>query len=97
VSAVDAPHKDRHSAVDTVAGLLAVGSIVLSTIAMGLGLILEVQARPARTSFVAVILALVSARMSARHQSLALKAILFAMVAWVIGMTLAVLTKHPLI
>ncbi len=88
---------DRHAAVDVVAGLLAVGSIVLSTIAMGLGLVLELDARPARTAFVAIILALVSARLSARYQSLALKAVLFAMVAWVIGMTLAVLTENPLI
>ncbi len=80
-----------------VAGLLAVGSIVLSSIAMGLGLILELEARPARTSFVAIILALVSARLSARYQSLALKAVLFAMVAFVIGMTMAVLTENSLI
>jgi hypothetical protein len=80
-----------------VAGLLAVGSIVLSAIAMGLGLILELDARPARTAFAAIILALVSARLSSRYQSLALKAVLFAMVAWVIGMTLAVITESPLI
>ena len=87
----------HHSSTDVVAGLLAVGSIVLSAIAMGLGFILELDARPARTAFVAIILALVSARLSARYQSLALKAVLFAMVAWVIGMTLAVLTENPLI
>ena len=85
------------SPADVVAGLLAVGSIVLSGIAMGFGLILEVDARPARTSFVAIVLALVSARLSARYQSLALKAVLFAMVAWVVGMTLAVITENPLI
>jgi len=88
---------DRHSPADVVAGLLAVGSIVLSAIAMGFGLLLELEARPARTAFLAIILALVSARMSARYQSLALKALLFAMVAWVIGMTFAVLTENPLI
>jgi hypothetical protein len=87
----------RHSPADVVGGLLAVGSILLSAIAMGLGLILELDARPARTAFAAIILALVSARLSGRYQSLALKAVLFAMVAWVIGMTLAVLTENPLI
>ena len=87
----------RHSSVDVVAGLLAVGSIVLSAIAMGLGLILELDARPGRTAFVAIVLALVAARMSARYQSLALKATLFAMLAWVVGMTIAVLTENPLI
>lgn len=96
MSTVDA-RTDRHSPVDVVAGLLAVGSIVLSAIAMGLGLILELEARPARTAFVAIVLALAAARMSRRYQSLALKAVLFAMVAWVIGMTLAVLTENPLI
>ena len=88
---------DRHSPVDVVAGFMAVASIVLSAIAMGFGLILELDARPARTAFLAILLALVSARLSARYQSLALKATLFAMVAWVVGMTLAVLTENPLI
>ena len=88
---------DRHSAADVVAGLLAVGSIVLSALAMGFGLLLELEARPARTAFAAIILALVAARLSERYQSLALKAALFAMVAWVVGMTLAVLTENPLI
>jgi len=88
---------EHHSPADVVAGFLAVGSIVLSAIAMGLGLILELDARPARTAFVAIILALVAARLSARYQSLALKAALFAMVAWVIGMTFAVITENPLI
>ncbi len=96
MSTLDNRH-DRHSSADVVGGLLAVGSIVLSAIAMGFGLILELDARPARTVFLAIILALVSARMSGRYQSLALKAVLFAMVAWVVGMTIAVLTKNPLI
>ena len=38
------------SSTDVVAGFLAVASIVLSLFAMGLGLILEVDARPARTA-----------------------------------------------
>ena len=89
--------EDRHSATDTVAGFLAVASILLSGIAMGFGLILELEARPARTVFAAVLLALVSARMSSRYQSLALKAVFFAMFAWVVGMTVAVLTENSLI
>ena len=88
---------DRFSAVDVVAGILAVASLVLSAIAMGLGLLLEVEARPARLIPVAVIAALVAARMSPRFQSLALKAALFAMAAWVVGMTLAVITENSLI
>ena len=88
---------DRHSPADIVAGFLVVGSFVLSALALGLGLILELDARPARTAFAAIILALVSARLSGRYQSFALKAALFAMFAWVVGMTLAVLTENPLI
>ena len=88
---------DRYSATDIVAGLLAVASIVVSCVGMGFGLILEVDARPARLNPIAVLMALASGRMSARLQSLALKAALFAMVAWVVGMTLAVITEHPLI
>ena len=88
---------DRHSAADVVAGLLAVASIILSGIAMGFGLLLELDARPGRTAFAAIVLALVSARLSERYQSLALKATLFAMLAWVVGMTIAVLTENPLI
>jgi len=89
--------RGRSSAADVVAGLLAAASIVLSGIAMGFGLLLELDARPARTSFVAIILALVAARLSERHQSLALNAALFAMFAWVVGMSLAVITENPLI
>ena len=96
MSTVDA-RPSRSTPTDAIAGLLAMGSIVLSSIAMGFGLIVEVEARPARTTFAAVILALVSARMSARYQPFALKAMLFATVAWVVGMTIAVLTKSPLI
>ena len=87
----------RHSSADVIAGLLASASIILSAIAMGFGLLLELDARPGRTAFVAIVLALVSARMSEKHQSLALKATLFAMFAWVVGMTIAVLTENPLI
>lgn len=87
----------RFSSVDAVAGVLAVGSVVLSGIAMGLGLMLELDARPARLAPAAIIAALIAARMSPRFQSLALKAAVFAMVAWVVGMTLAVITENPLI
>ena len=89
--------QNRHSSADVIAGLLASASIILSAIAMGFGLLLELDARPARTAFVAIVLALVSARLSEKHQSLALKATLFAMFAWVVGMTIAVLTENPLI
>lgn len=87
----------RHSGADVVAGLLAAASIILSGIAMGFGLLLELDARPGRTAFAAILLSLISARLSERYQSLALKAAIFAMLAWVVGMTIAVLTENPLI
>ena len=89
---------DRPNTVaDVIAGLLAAGSLLLSFIAVGFGLILQVEPRPARLAPVALVLALVAGRMSVRHQRLAFGAVLFGMVAWVVGLTLAVITHHPLI
>jgi hypothetical protein len=96
VSTVEETRRDRSSAPDTIAGLLAVASIVLSGVAMGLGLLLQLDAHPARLSPVAIVLALVAARMSSRYQSLALKAAVFGGIAWVIGMTVAVVTDNSL-
>ncbi len=97
MSAVDETQQKRSSAADTVAGLLAAASIVLSAIAMGVGLLLQIDAHPARLSPVAIIVALVAARMSERYQSLALKAALFGAVAWVVGMTVVIVTDGPLL
>ena len=96
MSAVEETPQKRSSAVDTVAGLLAAASIVLSVIAMGGGLLLQLHAHPARLAPVAIVIALVAARMSARYQSLALKAALFGAVAWVVGMTVVIVTDGPL-
>ena len=97
MSAVDETPAERSTARDTIAGLLAVASIVLSGIAMGVGLLLQLDSRPARLAPVAIVLALVAARMSERFQSLALKAVLFAAFAWVVGMTVAIVTDGPLL
>ena len=97
MSALQETSRDRSSAADVVAGLLAVGSIVLSGIAMGLGLLLQLDAHPARLAPVAIVIALVAARMSSRYQSLALKAALFGGLAWVVGMTIAIVTDGPLL
>ncbi len=97
MTSLDETRSERSSAADTIGGLLAVASIVLSGIAMGFGLLLQLDAHPARLAPVAIVLALVAARMSPRFQSLALKAALFAAVAWVIGMTVAVVTDGPLL
>lgn len=87
---------DRFGSTDAVAGLLASASVVLSAIAMGGGLLLALEAYPARTAPAAIVLALVAARMSARYQRLALKATFFAAFAFVVGMTVAVVTEAPL-
>jgi hypothetical protein len=97
VSAVDGTPRERSVAVDVVAGMLAAASIVLSAIAMGVGLLLQLDAHPARLAPVAIVVALVAARMSERYQSLALKAALFGALAWVVGMTIVVATDGPLI
>lgn len=96
MSAVEETPRDRSSARDIIAGLLAASSIVLSAVAMGLGLLLQLDAHPARLAPVAIAIALVAARMSARYQSLALKAALFGAFAWVVGMTVAIVTDGPL-
>ena len=97
MSTVEEGARERSASVDVVAGLLAAASIVLSAIAMGLGLVLQLDAHPARLAPVAIVIALVAARMSARYQSLALKAALFGAVAWVVGMTIVVVTDGTLI
>jgi len=97
VSALEGEAQERSSATDTIAGLLAVASIVLSGIGMGFGLLLQLDARPARVVPVAILLALIAARMSARHQTLALRAALFGGLAWVVGMTVAVITDGALL
>jgi len=97
MSSVEETPQKRSSAVDTVAGLLAAASIVLSAIAMGGGLLLQIDAHPARLAPVAIVIALVAARMSARYQSLALKAALFGALAWVVGLTIVIVTDGPLL
>jgi hypothetical protein len=85
---VDAAREERWSAVDTVAGLL----LMISIFASALGLVWK----PVRVVPFAVILALVAARMSARHERLAAWAIAAAVICWTVGMSLAVLTENPL-
>ena len=79
---------DRHSAADAVAGLLAAAALALGAIA--------VVERPARLAPVAIVVALVAARMSRRYERLALGAVVVAAVGWVLGMSFAVVTDNPL-
>ena len=73
---------------DTVAGILASMSIFVS--------IASIFWHPLRLVIVSILLALIAAGMSARHQRLAGIAVGVGGLAWVLGMTLAVVTSHPL-
>lgn len=97
MSSVPGRSEQRYAVTDVIAGLLAAGSLLLSFIAIGFGLILQVEPRPARLAPVALVLALVAGRMSVRYQRLAFAAVVTGMVGWVVGLTLAVITHHPLI
>jgi hypothetical protein len=76
------------SARDTVGGLLASISIFASAVG--------VVWRPVRLLPFAIVLALVAARMSARQERLAALAVGISVVAWVLGMTIAIVTGNPL-
>jgi len=89
VSSLESRGSDRYTAVDAVAGLMAASSIALSAIAL--------VDRPARLAPVAIIVALVAARMSRRFQRLGLAAALIGGIGWVLGMTFAVITENPII
>lgn len=80
---------DRFTMVDKMAGFLAAGSLALS------GLSLAVT--PALLVPVAAILAFAAGRMSARNEKLATFAALVSFLAFVVGMTLAVITEHSLL
>ena len=96
MSAVRDP-ADRFTVTDAVAGLMASGSIVLSFIASGVGLIVQLDARPAVLAPAAAVVALVAARMSTYYRRLAHAAVQIATLAWVVGMTVAVITENPII
>lgn len=79
----------RFTAVDAFAGIFAACSLALSALALA--------QPPARLVPVAALLAFVSGRMSTRFSSLALTAMFVAAAAWVLGLTIAVITENPLL
>ncbi len=85
------------STTDVVAGIMAAGSIVLSCIASGLGLIIQVDSRPGVLAPVAAVVALVAARMSTYYRRLAFAAVMIAVIGWTVGMTVAVITENPIV
>ena len=78
----------RHRTIDAVAGFLAVASIALSAVALA--------ERPARLGPVAILLALLAARMSTRWEKLSLVAMVAGMIGFTAGMAFAVLTGNPI-
>lgn len=97
MSSIESAAPERQSTADVIGGLMAAASLGLSGIAMGLGILLEVEARPTRTAGAAILLALVSSLMTRRHRTLAFAATVVAAAAWVVGLTVAVITENPIV
>jgi hypothetical protein len=74
--------------METLGGLMAAAAIFLAL--MGLAF------RPMRMTMFAALLALVAAAIGGRHSRLAAFALGTAGVCWVLGLTIAIVTGHPL-
>ena len=73
---------------DAVAGLMASAALFAGLIAL--------VYRPIRIAPFAIAVALIAAGMSARHHRLAALALAVSSLCFVVGLTIAVLTKNPL-
>jgi hypothetical protein len=80
--------KDSLRPVDAVAGFLASAAVFLALIGLG--------HRPIRLTAPAVVLALIAAGMSERFGRLAAFAAVFGGICFIVGTSLAVITRHPL-
>jgi hypothetical protein len=80
--------EERARPSETVAGFLASAALFVSLIG--------IVYRPVRLIPAAVIVALIAVGMGGRHQRLAAFAVAVSAVAWVLGMTIAVVTENPL-
>jgi hypothetical protein len=87
VNATPSPVR-RSTPAEVVGGFLAAVSIFASLVAIAW--------HPLRLVIASILLALISAGLSGRHQRLAGAAVAVGAIAWVLGMTFAVLTSHPL-
>lgn len=85
---IDGRAETRWTPADTVAGLLATISIFAS--------VLGAAWRPVRILPFAILLALIASRMTSRQERLVGFAVGASVVAWCVGMTIAVLTQNPL-
>ena len=79
---------ERQSVAESVAGLMAAAALFVS--------LLGIVHRPVRVIPAAILIALIAAAIGGRHQRLAFFAAGVAALSWVIGMTVAVATNHPL-
>jgi uncharacterized membrane protein YozB (DUF420 family) len=77
-----------HRRADTVAGFLCAFSLTMSAIALA--------RNPGLLAPVAILLALVAARMTERHRTLAAIAVATSTLAFVLGMIVAIVTEKPL-
>jgi hypothetical protein len=82
------PVREEYRATDAVAGLLASMSIFASLTA--------IVWHPLRLVVASILLALIASAMSRRYQRLSAIAVAVGGLAWILGMTVAVLTEHPL-
>jgi hypothetical protein len=82
------PAQGRERPAEAVAGLLAAAAIFVS--------LMGVAYRPVRLVPVAILLALIAAGIGGRNARLAAFAVGISALAFSVGMTLAVLTGHPL-
>ena len=97
VSPVSAPLRPS----EAVGGLLAAAAIFLGALSFGdISFTIngvDLAFRPVRVGVAAELLALLSTAMVGRqHRRLAAFAVTFCAIAWFAGMTIAVITRHPL-
>jgi hypothetical protein len=82
-------HDERSSSAETAAGLLAAISLTASAVAL--------VYRPLRLAPFAIAIALIAAALAKeRHRRLAAFAVVAGGLAWLIGMSIAVLTSNPI-
>ena len=77
-----------HRRADTVAGFLCAFSFTMSALALA--------RHPGLLAPVAILLALIAARMTERHHTLAAVAVATSTLAFIGGMTVAIVTAAPL-
>ena len=82
------PAESRGGAAEAVAGLIAAAALFAGAVA--------VVYRPARVAPVAIIVALIAVAIGGRHTRLAIAAVAVGAIAWIVGMTVAIITERPL-